>query len=86
MSVTIQGPPAFAVSWGCRRCGHRGGIAKAKIPVNGEWSEPMLRGLVDSLRLYLVKLHSARQGCIASAEDFRVDRITDEQAHDAGLI
>lgn len=45
----------------------------------------MMRHLLDSLRVKLVKVHQ-RQGCIASPSDFVVERATEEDAHLVGLV
>ncbi len=71
--VKIEGPPSFYVAWHCRRCGMRDGMARARIPVTPDWTEPMIRHLLVSLRQKLVKIHM-RSGCIATTEDFVVER------------
>lgn len=84
MNVTIQGPPAFFVAWSCRRCGHTGGSARATIPVNG-WTEPMMRELFVSLRRKLVKIH-LKQGCVATVEDFIIERGAPPEKTVIGLV
>lgn len=85
MALTIPSP-SFVVKWDCRRCGHTGGVAKTTLPlVDRTWTEGMMRPLLDSLRVKLVKVHQ-RQGCIASVEDFLVYRATEEDAQIVGLV
>lgn len=60
------------VRWRCRRCGFSEGVAKTNIPVN-DWNEPMVRALLDTLKQKLVKAHQ-RQWCIATVEDFVIER------------
>jgi hypothetical protein len=69
--IVLAGPSQLYVQWSCRRCGHRGGIAKTTVPVGREWNEPMMRHLFDSLRQKLVRVH-LRQGCVAVVDDFEI--------------
>lgn len=80
----IAMPPPLCVTWSCRRCGHTGGIARCTVPVQG-WDEQMVRHLLDSLRQKLIRKHAA-QGCIATAEDFAIDRTTDRTQPDGKTV
>jgi alpha-D-ribose 1-methylphosphonate 5-triphosphate diphosphatase PhnM len=46
----------------------------------------MTRHLFDALRSKLVKLHMKRQQCIASHDDFVVERATEADATLVGLV
>ncbi len=83
--VKIEGPPSFYVSWHCRRCGMRNGLARARIPVTPDWNESMMRTLFDSLRQKLVKIHM-RSGCIATTEDFVLERGKPESKQIVGVV
>jgi hypothetical protein len=91
-TISIPGPATFYVRWGCRRCGHTGGFAKTTVPiVTKEWTEPMVRNLLDALRLKLVKVHmkeSVEHGrpCIPTPSDFHIERGVPSDAKIAGLI
>lgn len=86
-NIVIPGPSTFVVKWGCRRCGHKTGVARTTVPiVNQSTSEPEMRELLASLRRKLVRLHQDRQGCIATVEDFTLQRATEEEARIVGLI
>lgn len=87
--MVVEAPHAltFYVRWGCRRCGHKGGFAKTAIPiVTTEWTEPMMRNLLDALRQKLVKVHMRGQGCIAVPDDFIIERGVPEDKEISGLI
>jgi hypothetical protein len=78
--VGLISPPLFYVRWHCRKCGHRNGIARTTVPVLGpETPEHVVRGLLDALRLKLVKVHMRGQHCIATVEDFTLERVEDSQ-------
>jgi hypothetical protein len=70
VSVVIAGPSTLAVQWACRRCG-TSRIARTTIPVGPDWTEPMIRYLLDLLKLKLQRTHPA-SGCLATLEDFTV--------------
>jgi hypothetical protein len=72
--VTIATPPLVYVSWSCRRCGHTGGMARTTFPIDTRWTEGMGRTLFDQLRLKLVRVHQAKQACIAVPDDFVITR------------
>lgn len=81
------GPRRLCVRWGCRRCGHTGGVASTTLPlVTLDWSEAMMRNLLDSLRLKLVHIHMRGQGCIATPDDFVLERGAPADAEIAGLV
>ncbi len=84
-NVVIEAPPSFYVVWHCRRCGMRNGMARAQIPVTPDWNEPMIRHLLDSLRQKLVRMHM-RSGCIATTEDFVIERGRPESKQIVGLV
>lgn len=72
--ITIPGPSLLYVQWGCRRCGHRGGVARTTVPMGDvRDSEELMRVLLASLRRKLVRVHQRGQRCIASADDFLID-------------
>lgn len=74
-------PPRVYVRWHCRRCGHRNGIARTTMPILGpETPEAFVRAMRASLLRKLVKVHM-RSGCIATVEDFIVERVQDSEAH-----
>jgi hypothetical protein len=76
--ITIPGRPLLWVRWGCRRCGHQGGIARTTVPlVDPTTPEVFMRELFAALRRKLIKIH-LRQGCVATVEDFTVERVTPE--------
>jgi len=60
-------------------------LAKTTFPVNPDWTEPMMRELLTSLRRKLVTIH-ARQGCFASVEDFVIGRGKPADAEIVGLV
>jgi len=68
--TTIVGPSLTYVSWGCKRCGMRGGVANTTFPIDPHWSEEMGRSLFLMLRQKLVRKHQALHGCIAALDDF----------------
>lgn len=70
-SLVIPGASTLYVQWSCRRCGHKGGIAKTTFPITTEWNEPLIRPLLDALKQKLVRVHM-KAGCIATMEDFSV--------------
>lgn len=86
-TIQIPGQHVFVVKWGCRRCGHQGGIAKTTIPLPREaLNEAVVRNLFAALRQKLVKVHQRSQGCIATIEDFTIERGTWNEAKIAGLV
>jgi hypothetical protein len=85
-TIVIPGAPAFMVGWSCRRCGHTGGWAKAKIPVTPDWSEPMMRALLDDCRRKVVQIHLRGQGCVATVEDIALHRLKDDPQRVVGVI
>jgi hypothetical protein len=73
-NIVLPGPSLIYVQWGCRRCGHRGGVARTTIPLgDARDSEEMMRVLLQSLRTKLVRVHQRGQRCIASPDDFLID-------------
>jgi hypothetical protein len=72
--VTLAGPPLVYVSWSCRRCGHKGGMARTTFPIETRWTEAMGRTMFDELRKKLVRVHQAMHSCIAVPDDFVVSR------------
>ncbi len=76
MSPTqLESPPLLWVRWDCRRCGHKGGVARTTMPiVDTASSETYLRALFDHLRLKLVKIHQRHTTCIATPDDFVIYR------------
>lgn len=91
-TIAVPGPITFYVRWSCRRCGHKGGFARTTIPiVTKEWTEPMMRNLLDALRLKLVKVHmreSVENGrpCLPVPDDFVVERGAPEDVSISGLV
>lgn len=73
--VQIATPPLLAVSWSCKRCGHTGGVAKTTFPIEPTFTTAMGHVMLQSLRKKLVRLHQARQGCVAIPEDFVISRL-----------
>jgi hypothetical protein len=49
-------------------------MARTTIPLETRWTEEMGRTLFGQLRLKLVRVHQAKQGCIAVPDDFRIGR------------
>jgi hypothetical protein len=85
-AIQIPGQHIFYVRWSCRKCGHSAGVAKTTIPFpKSALSEDVVRNLFDALKQKLPKVH-ARQGCIATIEDFRIERGTSEDAKIVGLV
>jgi hypothetical protein len=86
--VGLQSPPQFYVRWGCRKCGHVGGVARTTIPVLGPGTpEHVIRGLLEALRKKLIQVHMRGQHCIATGEDFTIERVEDSQLKEVvGLI
>ena len=72
--VTLAAPPLTYMTWGCRRCGFAGGMARTTIPLTQRWSEEMGREMFATLRKKLVRVHQAKQGCIAVPDDFILSR------------
>ena len=68
--TTIVGPPLTYVSWGCRRCGFRNGVANTTFPIDPHWTEEMGRSLFLMLRQKLARKHQALHGCVAALDDF----------------
>lgn len=68
MALTVA-MPAVYVGWGCRRCGHTGGVARTTLPVPAEWPEAYGRVMFLQLRHKLVRVHQ-KSGCIATPDDF----------------
>lgn len=73
-NIIIPGPSLLYVQWGCKRCGHRGGVARTTVPMgDAQDSEELMRVLLESLRRKLVRVHQRGQRCIASVDDFIID-------------
>lgn len=86
-AISIPGTPTFVVRWSCRRCGHTGGVAKTAVPiVTKDWTEPMIRNLLDALRQKLVKVHMRQGKCIPTIEDFIIERGCEEDVRIVGLV
>ena len=85
-TIVIPGNHTFFVRWSCRRCGHEGGVAKTTVPLpKSALTEDAVKHLFEALKLKLVKVHQ-RQGCIASYEDFTIERGKAENAELVGLV
>lgn len=85
MRIEIPGNHTFYVRWSCRRCGHKGGVARTTIPLpKSALTEDVVRHLLEELKVKLPRVHQ-RQGCIASFEDFIVERGVEEDAKLVGL-
>ena len=85
-AIGLVGPSQFWVRWACRRCGHQHGVARTTAPMVGpETPEFQIRNLLDSLRVKLVKVHM-KQGCIASVEDFVLERVRESDREIVGLV
>lgn len=77
----------FYVRWSCRKCGHHGGFAQTAVPiVTKDWTEDMMRPLLDALRAHLVIVHARGQACIASHDDFLLERGAPEDQKISGLV
>ncbi len=68
-NVDIVAPPNVYVTWGCRRCGLKGGVARTTFPIDTRWDEEMGRQLFAELRQKLTRVHQ-KQGCFAVPDDF----------------
>jgi hypothetical protein len=88
MGIVIPGPSQLQVQWGCRRCGVDGLIARSTLPVTAEYTEAMIRPMLDGLRLVLVRKHQLFHACVASPEDFILRRYLPEHQHErmAGVV
>lgn len=85
MAIAIPNA-AFYVRWSCRRCGHLGGFAQTTVPiVTKDWTEAMMRPLLDDLRKKLVMVH-LKQGCVAVPDDFKLERGVPEDQRLSGLV
>jgi hypothetical protein len=85
-TIEIPGQHVFYVRWSCRKCGHTNGVAKTTIPLPKDSLTPdVVRNLFEALKQKLPKVHQ-RQGCIASIEDFRIERGRTEDAVLVGLV
>lgn len=73
--VTIAAPALIYVRWDCTRCGHQGGMARTTIPFDLSHAEAMQAILQGELRRKLVRVHQAKQGCIALPSDFLITRV-----------
>lgn len=67
--VGLHAPPQFYVRWGCRKCGHVGGVARTTIPVDETFRGDLLRTLLDAAKKKIVRVHARGQGCIAVPGD-----------------
>ena len=83
--TAIALPPRLYVRWSCRRCGHTGGSARCNVPVN-DFTEAMMRVLFDELRRKLIQIHLRGQGCVATVEDFIVERGVPEGKTIVGVV
>jgi hypothetical protein len=85
-TITIPGQHIFYVRWSCRKCGHENGVAKTTIPLpQTALTTEVVQNLFEALKQKLPKVHQ-RQGCIASIEDFRIERGKSEDAKIVGLV
>ncbi len=86
--ISIKSPAkTFYVRWSCRRCGHTGGFARTTMPiVTPDWTEPMMRNLLNGLRRKLIGVHMRGQGCIAVGDDFVLERGVPSDKVIAGLV
>lgn len=73
--VAVVAPALVYVRWDCRRCGHTGGMARTTIPFDLSEHEAMQMIMHQTLRQKLVRMHQAKQGCIALPEDFVIWRV-----------
>jgi hypothetical protein len=62
-----------------------GGHARCTIPVVG-WSDEMLRALFETLRQRLVIIHARSAPCVASHEDFVIERGAPPDKEIVGLV
>lgn len=86
-TIEIPGARVFFVRWSCRKCGHRGGVAKTTVPFPREaLTEAVVRNLFAALRQKLVKVHMRGQQCIATVEDFDIERGHESDAKIVGLL
>jgi hypothetical protein len=85
-NVQLATPPLTYVSWGCRRCGFKGGIANTTFPIDPHWTEELGRTLFTTLRLKLVRVHQAKHGCVASSDDFVLGRHVPEGKTIVGVV
>ena len=74
-TIVIPGPSLLYVTWGCRRCGHRGGQARTTVPMMDGLSNEseVMRNLLAALRRKLTRVHLAKQGCLAVVDDFIIE-------------
>ena len=74
-NIVIPGPALFYVKWGCRRCGHRDGVARPTVPLLDGMSNQteIVQELLVSLRKKLVRKHARVSGCIAAMDDFVIE-------------
>lgn len=76
MSVIAAHPSATYVRWGCKRCGHRGGMARTTVPF--DFSTTQRDGSKDvmfkELIRALIRKHYQRQQCVAIETDFIVEQ------------
>lgn len=85
-TIGLVSPALFRVRWGCRRCGHRNGVARTTAPIVGDDTPPeIVRALLDELRRKLVKVHM-KTGCIATPDDFVIDRSSGDDVPIVGLV
>lgn len=73
--LTVAAPALLYVRWDCTRCGHTGGMARTTIPFDLSHHEAFQRIAQDELRKKLVRVHQAKQGCIALPDDFTIWRV-----------
>lgn len=73
--VTLAAPALLYVRWDCRRCGHTGGMARTTIPFDLTQADAFQLIAQQELRKKLVRVHQAKQGCIALPEDFVIWRV-----------
>ncbi len=86
-TIVIPGNHVFFVRWSCRRCGHTGGVAKTTIPLpESALTTAVVKNLFEALKQKLVKKHLSGQGCVATIEDFRIERGTPQDAAIVGLV
>lgn len=76
ISVIAAHPSATYVRWGCRRCGHRGGMARTTVPFDfSQTQQDSSRDVIfRQLILKLQRVHLKRQGCFALEAEFIVEQ------------
>jgi len=84
--VTLAGPPLTYITWGCKRCGFRGGTANTTFPIAPNWNEEMGRTLFTELRKKLMRKHLERHRCMATMEDFIITPFVPQGKSVVGVV